>query len=89
MTREKGLILVCPTWAEGVRILRLLVRKEVPMLDTSDPKEWSHPDKIGKDHDCPSCGYHGGGHVTVFVGPQMGRRCLECGSTWPIEIPQS
>jgi hypothetical protein len=53
MTRKKGLILVCPTWAEGVRILRLLVRKEVPMLDTSDPKGWSHPDKIGKDHDCP------------------------------------
>lgn len=58
-------------------------------IDTSDPTEWSHPHKIGKDDDCPGCGYHGGGHVTVFVKDQIGRRCLECKSTWPIEVPKS
>lgn len=55
-------------------------------MDTSDPKSWSHPKKIWKDAVCPSCGYHGGGHITVFVSDQIWRRCLECGSTWPIEL---
>ena len=58
------------------------------MLDTSSPKEWSHPQKIWKDDSCPSCGYDGSGHVTVFVEKQIGRRCLECGSTWPIETAE-
>ena len=58
------------------------------MIDNSDPKEWSHPLMIGKDDHCPQCGYHGGGHVTVFVGSQIGRRCLECSATWPIIIPK-
>ncbi len=35
---------------------------------------------------CPGCGYHGGGHVTVFREGQIGRRCLDCGSTWPIAV---
>lgn len=55
-------------------------------IDTSDPKEWVHSTKIGKDDNCPSCGYHGGGHVTVFVADKIGRRCLECGATWPIDV---
>lgn len=58
------------------------------MLDTSNPKEWSHPQKIWKDDRCPSCGYDSSGHVTVFVEQQIGRRCLECGSTWPIEVSE-
>lgn len=58
------------------------------MMDTSDQKGWSHPEKIGKNANCPSCGYHGGGHVTVFMGDQIGRRCLECNSTWPIEVEE-
>lgn len=57
-------------------------------MNTSDPESWSHPEKIWKDAHCPSCGYHGGGHVTVFVSNQIGRRCLECGATWPIETVQ-
>ena len=55
-------------------------------MDTSNPEEWSHPEKIGKDDNCPLCGYHGGGHITVFCDAQIGRRCLECGSTWPIAV---
>jgi hypothetical protein len=57
-------------------------------MDTSDPKQWSHPQKIGKNANCPACGYDGGGHVTVFVEGQIGRRCLECGSTWPIQLEE-
>lgn len=55
-------------------------------MDTSDPKEWSHPNKIGKDDNCPQCGYGGGGHITVFVDSQIGRRCLECSATWPVSV---
>lgn len=55
-------------------------------MDTSEPKEWSYKEKIGQHDNCPQCGYHGGCHITVFVGSQIGRRCLECGSTWPINV---
>lgn len=57
-------------------------------IDTSNPTEWSNPEKIGKDNLCPVCGYSGSGHITVFVGSQIGRRCLECAATWPITLPQ-
>lgn len=57
-------------------------------IDTSSPREWSHPTPIGCRDNCPKCTYSGFGHVTVFVGQQIGRRCLECASTWPIIVPQ-
>lgn len=56
------------------------------MIDSSDPVEWSHPQKIWKDADCPQCGYGGGHHVTVFCEKQIGRRCLTCRATWPIDV---
>lgn len=59
------------------------------MIDTSEPKEWSHPQKIGQNDNCPQCGYNGSGHVTVFAGDQIGRRCLDCTATWPIEVDES
>ena len=55
-------------------------------MDTSNPKEWGHPELRGQDDNCPNCGYDGSGHITVFVDNQIGRRCLECKATWPIII---
>lgn len=49
------------------------------------PTAWTHPTKIGKDDPCPRCGQDGYGHLTAFVEDAIGRHCLTCHSTWPID----
>lgn len=47
---------------------------------------WTHPAKTHPDAPCPNCGYSGYGHITKFVGDQIGRHCLECHAAWPIAV---
>lgn len=48
---------------------------------------WTYPHALDPDARCPACGQDGFGHITKFVGDQMGRHCLECHAAWPITGP--
>jgi hypothetical protein len=54
------------------------------MNDTSDPEAFDVAALQPLHGACPRCGQSSYGHITVCVGPQLGRRCLECGTTFPV-----
>jgi hypothetical protein len=54
-------------------------------IDTSNPNAFDVTLVQPLHGNCPHCGQSSFGHITINVGPQLGRRCLECDTTFPVE----